>query len=183
MIASVMMLSPGCDKIKDATSRDFKVNNIKFDFSATTQADQATRSGEVADVATRSGTTSFSVVRTVEIAELGSDDAVKYANKISNVEVAKTSISITTVPAGSFTVTNLKITAAGVSGELFVPSYSIGSAFNAPSNMNAYTEAFIKRLLDAKTVQVSVTGQSDAPAGTVINISYQSDVVLTASVL
>jgi len=59
----------------------------------------------------------------------------------------------------------------------------MGSTFTAPANMNSYTTAFVMKLLAAKTVQVTVTGNSDAPAGTKIDVKYESDIVFTASLL
>jgi len=183
MIALAMMLLIGCDKIKDATSRDFTVNHITFDFAATAQDDITMLSGNPA-VTTRAGeTTSFTVTRPVDISEMGNNDIIEYAGKISKIAVNSSLITITASPAGTYTITDLKVTAAGVAGELEIPSYTMGSTFAAPSNMNAYTTAFMMKLLSVKTIQVTVAGKSDAPAGTLINIKYESDIVFTASLL
>ena len=173
----------GCEKLKDITSRDFTVNNIAFDFTATAQDNVTTQSGDPAVTARAGETTSFTVTRTVDISEMGNNDIIEYANKINKIAVNSSVITVTSSPAGAYTVTNLKVTTAGVTGELLIPSYTMGNAFVAPANMNAYTTAFIMRLLSAKTVQVTVAGQSDAPAGTTINIKYESDIVCTASLL
>ena len=45
---------------------------------------------------------------------------------------------------------------------------------------NAYTSTFLMKLLDAEKIDVTVTGQSDAPAGTTLNIKYQNDIMCTA---
>jgi len=182
LLCAMVSLS-GCEKLKDVTSRDFTVNNIAFDFEATARDNVTTLSGDPA-VTTRVGeTTSFAVTRTVDISEMGNDDIIEYAAKINKIVVNSSVITVTASPAGTYTVTDLKVTAVGVAGELVIPSYTMGSAFVAPANMNAYTTAFIMRLLSAKTVQVTVTGNSDAPAGTTINIQYESDIVCTASLL
>ena len=180
MIAVAMMLPLGCDKI---LTRDFTVNNISFDFEATAQDNVTTLSGDPA-ITTRAGeTTSFTVTRSVDISEMGNDDIIEYAGKINKIAVNSSIITVTASPEGSYTVTDLKVTAAGVTGEPVIPSYTMGSAFVAPANMNAYTTAFIMRLLSVKTIQVTVTGKSDAPAGTTINIKHESDIVFTASLL
>ena len=182
MVALAMMLPLGCDKLKDVTSRDFTVNNIQFDFTATARDDVTTLSGDPA-VTTRSGTTSFSVIRTVDISEMGSSDIIEYANKINKIMVNSSLITVTANPTGDYTVTDLTIKAEGVSGTLEIPSYTMGSTFTAPLNMNAYTTAFITRLLSVKTIPVTVTGKSNAPAGTIINIQYGSDILFTAGLL
>jgi hypothetical protein len=43
-------------------------------------------------------------------------------------------------------------------------------------------EAFIMKLVGSGSVSVTVTGKTDAPAGTTINISYESDLLFTASI-
>jgi hypothetical protein len=123
---------------------------------------------------------SFSVTRTVDVSEIESSDVIEYANKISNVTVNNSLINVTTTPAGNYTVANLTVSVDGVSGSLVVPSYTIGSAFTPPSNMNTYTAAFIMKLLSAESVTVTVSGKTDAPAGTTVDISYENDLVFTA---
>jgi len=167
-----------CDKLKDTLSHDIKVNKVKFDFTAITSDGTDTKA-----VSTRATTNTFAGTRTVDISEIGSSELMEYAGKISKVAVNSTLLNITANPSGSYTVTNLTLTADGVPGSLIIPSYSLGSAFTPPSGMDAYTSAFIMKLLAAKTVTVMVSGQTDAPAGTTIQISYESDLVFTASVL
>ena len=180
-LACAMMSLPGCDKMKDAVSRDIKVNNVKFAFEAPVSSNAAET---LLAVTTRAGTeNSFSVTRTVDISEMGNSEIIEYANKIKKVTVNTSLLVITTSPAGSYTVTGVKVTATGVGGELSVPSYTLGSAFTPPDEMNTYTAAFITQLLFAKTVTVTVSGKTDAPAGTVINISYESNLVFTVSLL
>ena len=179
-LACAMMMFASCEKLKDATSRDIKVNNVKFEFAA-----ESSNAAEVrGSVVTRAGTDNiFTVTRTVSIAEMGSSEITEYAGKISNVAVNSSLLKITASPQGNYTVTDVKVAAEGVAGTLDVPSYTLGSVFTPPANMNAYTAAFVMKLLAAKTVSVTVSGKTDAPAGTVINISYESDLVLTASLL
>jgi len=59
----------------------------------------------------------------------------------------------------------------------------MGSAFTAPSNMLNYMSAFIMRLVAVGSVKVTVSGQSDAPAGTELTIRIEGDAILTASLL
>jgi len=138
----------------------------------------------VASGITRAGTAnSFTVTRTVNISELGSSELDEYANKISNVVVNSSLINVTIVPAGSYTVSNLTVSAAGVSGSLVVPSYTVGGAFTPPSNMFTYTATLIMKLIEAKSLTVTVSGDTDAPVGTTVNISYENDLIFTASLL
>ena len=168
-----------CDKIKDATSRDFTVNNVKLDFTAITKDGSETQA-----VMLRSGTvSSFSVTRTVDLSEMGSEEMMEYASKISKVVVNASLVSITMTPSENYTISDLKISADGVPGSLVIPSYTIGDQFTAPSDMETYMAAFIMKLLSTKSLSVTVSGQSDAPAETVVNIRYENDIVLTASAL
>ena len=176
-----MMSLASCDQLKDAVSFDIKVNNVKFAFAAPASDNAAETRGAVV---TRAGTdNTFTVTRTVSIAEMGSSEIVEYAGKISNVAVNSSLLKITASPSGSYTVADVTVTAEGVAGTLAVPSYALGNAFTSPANMNAYTTAFVMKLLSTKTLTVTVSGKTDAPAGTLINISYESDLVLTASLL
>ena len=182
LLCAMVSLS-GCEKLKDATSRDFNVKNISFDFSATVRDEVTPQSGDLT-VTTRAGEMrSFSETRTVDVSEIGSSDVVDFAKMINKAEVNAASVSITTVPSGSYTVTDLTISAPGVPGSLVVPAYVIGEAFTAPANMGNYMSAFIMRIVNANSITVTVSGQIDAPSGTTILISYKSDVVFTASLL
>ena len=174
MCMSLSLIS--CDKIKEATSKDFKVSGVEFNFTAVSTA--STKSATRAEA-----TQSFSVTRTVKISEIGSEDVAEYANKINRVLADNSLINVTVTPAGTYTVENLTITAAGVTGSLVVPSYTMGSAFTLPSNTAAFTSAFIMKLVNARTVSVTVTGMTDAPEGTTLNITYESDLIFTASLL
>jgi len=179
-LVCAMVSSVGCDKIKDAASRDFNVKNVKFDFSAITEGAAASASA----VGMRAETpNTFSVTREVNLSEIGSSDLMDYAGKISKVAVNSSLLNITASPSGSYSVANVTVKADGVSGSLLVPSYTLGGTFTAPANMNAYTSTFIMKLLSAKTITVTVSGQTDAPAGTTIRISYESDLLFTASLL
>lgn len=170
-----MILPVSCDKLKESLSRDIPVNNVKFNFTALTTDGVTTRSSAT--------TNSFSVTRKVDISELGSSEVAEYAGKISKVVVNNSLLKITTTPSGSYTVTDVTISAENVSGSLVIPSYSLGGDFTAPANMNSFTTAFIMKLLSAKSITVSVSGKTDAPAGTSIQISYENDLVFTAGLL
>ena len=178
-LTCAMVSLASCDKLKDATSRDIKVNNVKFEFAATS-SNAETRGA----VETRAATdNTFTVTRLVNITELGNSEIIEYAGKISKVAVNSPLLKITASPPGNYTVSDVTVIAEGVAGTLSVPSYTLGNAFTPPTNMNAYTVAFVTKLLSAKLVSVTVSGKTDAPAGTVIRISYESDMVLTANLL
>jgi hypothetical protein len=178
MVVSLM----SCDKIKDATSKDFTVKGVSFDFSAESKAGTATKSAEA--VAVRAATDqSFTVTRAVNISELGSNDVIEYANKINAVKANNALIKVTAVPVGDYTVENLTVTAVGVAGSLFFQQpFTLGGDITLPANANTYMEAFIMKLVDNGSVSVTVTGKTDAPAGTTINICYESDLLFTASI-
>ena len=179
MCLSLSLIS--CDKIKDATSKDFKVNDVSFDFTAVCTEGTTTKSAEA--VALRAAATqSFTVTRAVNISELGSD-VIDYAGKIKKVSVENSLISVTANPAGAYTIENLTVKATGVSGSIEIPSFTIGNPFPLTSGMNVYTISFINQLISINSVSVTVTGMTDAPAGTTLNISYKSDLIMTASVL
>ena len=176
LICAMMSLA-GCDKLK----HDFEVNNVKFTFDTTVTDNAATTH---AAVATRAGTdNTFAVTSIVELSDMGSSELIEYAHKVNSVVVNHTLLNITAVPAGNYNVANVTLTANGVAGSFVVPSYTLGSAFTPPANMNSYTAALFKKLISAKQVTVTITGQTDAPVGTEIKISYESDLLIKASVL
>jgi hypothetical protein len=161
----------GCDAIKEAASHDFTVNNVDFDFSTTVSA------------ATRAGGNPFTLTRTVTISEIGSSDIVAHADKISKVVVSSSLFNITASPEGDYTVIGLTISAVNVPGSLVISSYTMGDAFTPPANINTYTAAFIMKLLRDKSLTVTVSGETDAPAGTTLNISYKNNLIFTAFLL
>jgi len=180
MIAAIVGVAlAGCDAIKDAASTNFTVNGVKFDFTAVTSA-MAIGNGEMSLMS--GGTMNpFSASRTVNISEIGSAELTEYASKISKVVVSNSLLEITTNPSGNYTIEDLTISATDVPGSLVIPSYTVGSTFTPPSTMNAYMAAFIMKLVSSKSLTVTVTGQTDAPTGTTVNISYENTVVFTAS--
>ena len=171
----------GCDAIKEAVSTEFTANNVMFDFAVVVN-EVAIENGEMSLMS--SGImNSFSETRTVNISEIGSAEVAEYASKISKVVVNSSLLEVTTNPPGNYTVENLTISTASVSGSLVIPSYTVGTTFTPPSNMNIYMAAFILKLINSNSLTVTVTGQTDAPAGTTVNISYNNTVVFTASLL
>ena len=180
LVCMIMSLI-SCDKIKEATSIDFHVNGVNFQFSAVSNAETSTKSAE--EVTLRALPQTFTVTRTVDIAELGDPDVIKYADKINNVEVSNAQIVVTSIPEGDYTIENLTVTAVGVTGSLVVDrSFTTNSAFTLLPTSNAFTKDFILKLRKAKSVPVTVTGKTDAPAGTTIHISYESDLLFTANI-
>jgi len=178
LICAILSLT-GCDKLK----RDFTVKNVKFSFSAVTNADTPLRSGS-SEMQTRvASLSSFTITRTVSLSEIGSSDVDKYSKNIDKVEVNSASVVVTANPPDNFTITDLTITAVAVAGSAVVPSYTIGNAFTAPSGLEVYIQAFVTKLVDANTIAVTVTGRSDAPAGTTIHVTYESSLLFTASLL
>ena len=170
MAALTVILSAGCESLKDSVTTDIDAENVKLEFTAVTESK-------------KSETSSFSVTRTVNIAELSYEEIVEYAEKIDKVTVNSSGFSAEVTPAGSYTITNLTVTAEGVPGSLSVPSYTVGEAFAAPAGMNDYTALFIMKLIGEKSLTVTVSGETDAPAGTTVTISYESDLVFKVKVL
>ena len=182
LLCMVMSLTC-CDKINEATSKEIKVNGVSFKFTAVSNAPAATRSA--GEVELRAATQTFSVTRTVLLSELGNPDVVEFANKIRNVTVSNTQITVTADNGVNYTVENLTVTAVGVAGSLAVPTFVMGGTVALPANTKSFTEAFVAQLYTTAThsVAVTVTGKTDAPAGTTLNVSYESDLVLTARIL
>jgi len=170
MAALTVILSAGCENLKDSVATDIDVKDVKLVFTALTESG-------------KSETSSFSVTRTVNIAELSNDEIVEYAEKIDNVTVNSSAFSAVVTPAGSCTITNLTVKAEGVPGSLSVPSYTVGETFAAPAGMNGYTALFIMKLISEKSLTVTVSGETDAPAGTTVVISYENDLVFKVKVL
>ena len=169
----------GCDELKNATSIDIKVDNVKFEFTADVVSGVSQSS---ALTATRADTpNSFTVTRTVDVSEVGSAQLTEYIDKVGKVVANNSLITLTANPAGTYSVSNLTVTAVGVSGSVVVPSYTMGGTFTAPANMATYTNAFLMKLVSVKKIDVTVKGNTNAPVGTEINISYESDLIFTAS--
>ena len=82
-LAATALLA-GCDKIKDAASKDFTVNGVKFEFNATVEGG-GTRAGEGG---------SFSVTRTVSLSEIGSSELAEYKNMIDKVKANSSKLRV-----------------------------------------------------------------------------------------
>lgn len=168
----------GCDKIKDAASFDVTVRGVQFEFDAPVEgasqrsAAAVTRAGEL---------TSFSVTRTIKAADI-SAELEKHGDKISEVKANNSTVTISVNPHGDYTVSDLKISYTG--GSAFtVPSYSVGEALTPPAGLDKYLSGLAFKLFVSGQVEVTVTGKTDAPAGTTVTIRYKNDVVATVSPL
>jgi hypothetical protein len=175
IFAALAMASlTGCDKV----THDFTVENVKFNFEAVTVDGATTKSAMTGTAA--DAQSSFSVTREVSLAEIGSTEFKEYLDRISKVMVDNSLLEVTFNPAGVYTIYDLIFTAEGVSGSLVVPSYKLGDAYTAPTNLNTYMSAFIMKLKDAEKIKVTVAGKTDAPTGVRVKICYEYDLVFTA---
>jgi len=184
-----MVLSlAGCDKVKDALSTEFTVKGVSFEFTAESQTGTATMSAVVgkasaSEVTVRAAATqTFTETHTAYLADLDAKIA-EYADKIDKAKANSSLLTVTTTPAGVYTVENLTVTATGVTGSLVVPSYTMGAAFTLPATAQTFLEALVMKLVGSGSVTLTVTGKTDAPSGTVLKIKLESEVVFTASVL
>lgn len=164
-----------CDKV----TTNIEVDDVTFDFEAITAGSPS--SSSISRNAAMTST--FSVTRSVSLAEIGSSELMKYADRITKIAVNSSLLKVTIEPSGEYTVTNLTVSAVGVPGSLVVPEYVIGDVFTPPANMETYTIAFIMKLLNNEPIEVTVSGQTDAPTGVKVKISYENDLVFTAKVL
>jgi len=173
----------GCDKIKDATSKDIKVDGVKFDFTAVTQ-EGGTKSVTMIKTS-ETETTTFTETRVVDIKEFNSQDVEEYRKKVNDVIADNSKVRVKTTPSGVYTVTNLTITAPVVQTEsLVIPSLTVGGVFQSNKKLDEYMEAFATKVLDDKAVvTVTVSGEINAPKGTTVTVTYESDFVFKASML
>ena len=174
MAALAMASLTGCDKI----THDFKVENVKLNFEATTEENAAAKSamtGTAIDVKSK-----FSVTREVNLAEISSSELMEYKDRISKVSAENLSLEVTFTPAGNYTIEDLILTAKGVTESLEIASYKSGEKFIPPKNLNSFTSAFFKKLISAGKLEVTVEGKTDAPKGVKVKVSYGYDLVFTA---
>ena len=90
---------------------------------------------------------------------------------IRGVEITNPRLSIT--PA-NISVSNLKIDATGI-GSMIIPSYTTGSSFNPPAEWNPFFSNLFLKLLENNPITVTVSGETDAPVGTTLTITYTND--------
>ena len=176
MAIAAVILFAGCDKIKDATRFDVTVKNASFTFDAPVE-DAVLRSA-VNTQATDWNT--FSVIRTIKSSEI-SAELEKYGNKVSDVIANASTVHISCSQAGNYTVTDLSFSYSG--GTLSIPSYTLGGTFVPPSGLNAFISLFALKLFTTGEVEVTVSGKTDAPAGTAISIRYENELVATVNPL
>ena len=176
LAALAMTTLAGCDKV----TKDIDVDNVKFEFTAVTE-NVANRSGLT--IKSSGTTTSFSVTRKVDLSEFSTAEIVDYLDKINKVAVNNPVLKITMNPPGAYEITNFTLTAEGVKGSLDIASYKIGDEFVPPSGMKKFTSDFIMKLISEKSLSVTVSGETNAPAGTTVKISYESDLVVTVDLL
>ena len=188
MAIVAVILFVGCDKIKDATSVDVKVDNVAFSFitpveSAIQQpAENAGQQILFASNQTQEEVwNTFTATREINVDEIGSSDVKKYIDQISKITANQATVSISTDPAGTYTVSELKISYDG-GGSLTIPSYKMGEAFTPPSELNVYISGFVWKLLSGNNIKVTVSGKTNAPAGTSVIVKYETDLVFTASI-
>ena len=164
LVCAIFSLA-GCDGV--TVTKYFTVENAKFDFSPKVV----------------SGTpNNFSATRTVYVSEINNTDVDEYADKVTGVEMKKSSLSITTSPSSSYTITDLFITAVGVSGWINISSCTVGNTIDLSSYMNDFTSSFIRELLRSRSVKVTIKGKTTAPVNTTINFSFKNDWVFSAEI-
>ena len=177
-IAATLLLA-GCDDSKNPTI-DVNAKNVKIEFTAITENGE----GQPQNSTLKSETGStFKVKRIVDIDEISTDEIAEYLERIKDVTVDNSQLEITLDPPGNFSVTNLIISATGIQDELKIPSYTIGGEFQPPANILAFSTALFFKLLFDRSLEVTVEGETDAPTGTTVNITYKNDLVLSVKVL
>ena len=188
MAIVAVILFVGCDKVKEATSVDVKVDNVAFSFITPVASSVQQPTGNTgqqilfaSNQAQEEILNTFTVTRAINIDEIGSSDVKKYIDQISKVTAKQATVSISTDPAGIYTVSELKMSYEGGSS-LTIPSYKIGEAFTSPSELNAYISGFVGKLLSGGDIKVTVSGKTDALVGTSIIVKYETDLVFTASI-
>jgi|GEM_PF-2266042 len=188
MAIVAVILFVGCDKVKEATSVDVKVDNVAFSFITPVASSVQQPTGNTgqqilfaSNQAQEEILNTFTVTRAINIDEIGSSDVKKYIDQISKVTAKQATVSISTDPAGIYTVSELKMFYEGGSS-LTIPSYKIGEAFTSPSELNAYISGFVGKLLSGGDIKVTVSGKTDALVGTSIIVKYETDLVFTASI-
>ena len=176
-LASIVLA--GCDAI----SKDIEVNNVKFEFTAKVRDGlAAVMNGNETPGLRAAAMNSFNETITLKVSDIGDDDVTKYKDNISKVVTNRALIGVTTEPSGNYIVEGLTVSATGVSGSLYIASYTVGAAtIDLPDNILTYTDAFFEKLLKAGSLKVNISGKTTAPAGTEIKISYENDLVFTAS--
>ena len=163
VVATVLLT--GCDELKV----EIPVDSVKFDFEA------MTRSPESSGVL-KSGTMNpFSGTRTINLNDIEDADLKEYANKIIDVMLdnAYSQVNVTTVPLGDYSVFNLKVEIDGISEHLSIASYKVGDEFVPPANLSSFAAAFFVKLVKEDSFTVTVSGETDAPEGTIVHISYE----------
>ena len=182
ILAALAMTSlAGCDKVKDATSKDIKVDNVKFDFTAVTEGG-ASKSGAM--IKTSEEMSTFTVTRTVELSELNSPEVTQFANKIIKATVSDSKVTATMTPSGEFFISYLTISAKDVTDSpLVIPSYTVGELFKPTAAMKSFTSALFMKLMKDQQVSVTVSGETNAPEGTTVTVSFENDMVFTINLL
>jgi len=180
LAALAMITLASCDKVKDATSKDVTVNGVEFKFMATTAA---VKSGGASIARSATTNSSFNITEELDISDLSDEEVIEYADKIRKIKVKSSQVKVTMNAPGKLTVTNFVISAEGVTGKITVPSYTVGDVFEPTKEMNEYTASLIEKLLKSKKLKVTVSGETDAPVGTIVTVSYKNDIVFTISLL
>jgi len=181
IFAGIAMLSlSGCDKIKDATSKDIKVKGVKFDFTAVVTDDGVTKAGGIIKT---NKLLPFGGTKEVNIDDFKNQEVKDNKDKIKGITIESLVVSATTVPNDGYTVTDLKIEAPGVTGSpQVISTYKVGEPYTTTTAMNNFVEAFVEKVLK-ENVSVTVSGKIDAPENTIVKVTIECDIVFKVNLL
>jgi len=165
-----------CDKVKEATETDVKVDKATIELN-----DIVVQDGTRADVLNP-----FSATQTVLLSQIEgfSDDLMKYQSKISDIKVNAMTITIIASDDEDGTmVQDFNLQAEGVAPKLSIPQYTLGEAYNA-ENAQPFATALLVKLFQAGSVTMTVEGKTDVTSGKNLQVKIEmEDMVFTVGVL
>jgi len=174
--AACMVSFSACDKVKDATSTDVKVDKATI---------------ELTDIAVQEPTRAdalnpFGATQTIFLSQIEgfTEDLMQYQSKITDINVDAMTITILASDDEDGTVVeDFNLSADGVGSELSIPEYSLGTAY-AVAGAQPFATALMLELFKVSSITMHVEGKTDVTSGKNLQVKIEmEDLVFTVGVL
>ncbi|MDR2890525.1 MAG: hypothetical protein LBV18_02830 [Alistipes sp.] len=156
----------GCSEfLGDADSMDIDVDRVLFDFPATVEG-SGSAGGEAVN--------SFTTFRTLDISDIGSRRVTEFADIIIGLEVERASLIVSALDNREYLIKNLSVMADVPDSPQVIETTLTGRESVAGEGMRNFIREIVSRLVAGDEVVVSISGHTDAPADTRLNIDLES---------
>lgn len=176
IVFAVSLLTAGCSEfLDDAEGTNIDAEDVRFDFSATVEG---SGQGELSDTPNR-----FTTFRSLTVSDIGSREVTERAGEITDIAIEETSLLVRASDGAEYLVKNLSIETDVTGSPQVIEKYLTGKEYRADWPMMEFVVRLVARLVKGDEMVVTITGNTDAPVGTRLDIDLNSEIDFEADPL